>query len=98
MKLSEKGFEKFWETFSRKTGIELYPSEIDALDEAIANHEFEPDDFQDAVILTAEEANLLFKVIDGFFDLRLPTTKEIVALNKLKVRVERIAKAEKCNE
>ena len=50
------------------------------------------------IILTAEEAKLLFRVIDGFFDLRLPTTKEIVALNKLKVRVERIAKAEKCDE
>ena len=50
------------------------------------------------VHLTVEEANLLFKVIDGFFDMRLPTTKEIVALNKLKVRVERIAKAEKCDE
>lgn len=47
--------------------------------------------------LTVEEAKLLFKVIDGFFDLRLPTTKEIVALNKLKVRVERIAKAENCD-
>lgn len=47
------------------------------------------------VCLTVEEANLLFNVIDGFFDLRLPTTKEIVALNKLKVRVERIEKTEK---
>lgn len=46
------------------------------------------------VELTVEEANLLFKVIDVFFDLRLPTTKEIVALNKLKVRVKRIEQAE----
>lgn len=55
-------------------------------------------DIEGCVILTLDEANLLFSVIDGFFDLRLPTTKEIVALNKLKVRVEQIVKTEECND
>lgn len=62
--------------------------------EGSENLEFDQSDFTEAVVLTVEEANFLFKVIDGFFDLRLPTTKEIVALNKLKVRVERIEQAE----
>lgn len=61
----------------------------------IHNIEMNQDDFEDCVMLTVGEANLLFNVIDGFFDLRLPTTKEIVALNKLKVRVERIEQTEK---
>ena len=60
--------------------------------------EFEPTDFNGAIVLTVEEANLLFKVIDGFFDLRLPTTKEIIALNKLKVRVKRIEQTEMQDE
>lgn len=60
--------------------------------------EFNQDDFEGAIILSIEEANLLFKVIDGFFDLRLPTTKEIIALNKLKVQIERIEKTEMQDE
>lgn len=82
MKLSKKGAQKCFD----KMYLDKQP--IQAIN-------FEPEDFKDAVVLTVEEAKLLFSVIDGFFDLRLPTTKEIVALNKLKVRVERIAKAEK---
>lgn len=70
----------------------------EAIGLSIGSYDFQQEDFQGAVVLTVEEANLLFKVIDGFFDMKLPTTKEIIALNKLKVRVERIAKAEKGNE
>ena len=90
MKLSEKGAKKVFE--HAMWGDGYYD-----LEDAISVN-LDPDDFQGAVVLTVEEANLLFNVIDGFFDLKLPTTKEIVALNKLKVRVERIAKAEKCDE
>ena len=89
MKLNKKGLKRLLDVAF--DGDEFYQS--NALEV-----EFEPNDFQDAVILTVEEANLLFKVIDGFFDLKLPTTKEIVALNKLKVRVERIEQAEKKDE
>ena len=65
--------------------FDLYESEIEELYQ-------KPE--EPKVELTVEEAKLLFSVIDGFFDLRLPTTKEIVALNKLKVRVEQIEQSE----
>lgn len=59
--------------------------------------EFEQKDFKGSVLLTVEEANLLFKVIEDLLDLKPPTTKEICYVSKLKARVERVAKAEKCD-
>lgn len=89
MKLSEKGLDKVYGLeFDQAQG---FPVKFEDL-------EFDQNDFQGAVLMRVEEAKLLFKVIDGFFDLRLPTTKEIVALNKLKVRVERIEQAEMKDE
>ena len=61
MKLSEKGLSKFWKTFNYKTGIELYPSETDELDEAIANHEFEPDHYKD---IEKEFSKFFFKLME----------------------------------
>ena len=92
MKLSEKGLKRLHDeavTYENDGEVVCHPINQSAV-VALQNFDFECKDFEDGVVYSKEEVKLIFDTIDNFFEMKLPTDKDINALNQLKFRAYKV--------